>query len=86
MASELCPNCGSADVNPPDEGFWADCNDCGFIQYDEATLRLQAEVKREQKTAKDIFGRVPSYAEWTEYQKADKIRQMQLEEEMRNDR
>lgn len=89
MATEThipCPKCGSADVNPPDEGFWADCNDCGFVQYDAATLALQNEVKREQKQAKDIFGRIPPFDKWTEYlNEQNAIRKSQLEEELRSD-
>lgn len=81
-----CPKCGSADVNPPDEGFWADCNDCGFVQYDADTQALQAEVKQEQKQAKQIFGRIPTWEKWTEYiHEQDARRKAQLEEELRND-
>ena len=58
-----CPKCGSADVNPPNEGRWADCNECGFIEYDAETLALQNEVRREQAQAKQILGYVPSYRE-----------------------
>jgi hypothetical protein len=68
-----CPKCGSADVNPEDEGAWADCNDCGFIQYDADTLTLQREVRREMQAARDIFGRIPSYSEWIEYQKTGEV-------------
>lgn len=81
-----CPECGCADVNPPDEGAWASCNDCGFVQYDERTLALQREVRSEQKTAKDIFGFIPKYADWTEYlNEQDAMRKAQLEQEMRDD-
>jgi len=65
-----CPKCGSADWNAEeDEGAWPSCNDCGFVQYDAETLRLQAEVQCEQKIAKGIFGYVPEYAEWIDFQK-----------------
>lgn len=81
-----CPACNSADVNPPNDGFWADCNDCGFVQYDKATLALQAEVKQEQKQAKEIFGRIPPYGDWTDYlNEQDSRRKAQLEQEMRDD-
>lgn len=58
-----CPKCGSDDVNAPDEEFWADCNECGHVQYDADTLALQAEVRREQAQCKAILGYVPSYSE-----------------------
>lgn len=58
-----CPKCNSADMKPEDEGSWPECNDCGFVQYDEATLQLQSEVRREQRTAKEVLGYVPSYQE-----------------------
>ena len=64
----VCPKCGSADWMPADEGAFASCNDCGFTQYDEETLALQAEVRSEMQTAKRVFGRTPTYAEWTQYQ------------------
>jgi len=62
----LCPKCGSAEVNPEDEGSWPSCNDCGFVQYDAETLALQDEVRREQRVAKDALGYVPSYQEAVE--------------------
>ena len=61
-----CPKCGSADWNPADEGSFPSCNDCGFVQYDEYTLALQAEVQREQKVCKQILGYTPSYNEAVE--------------------
>ena len=48
---------------PADEGQFASCNDCGFTQYDQWTLDLQAEVKREQELCKRILGYVPDYKE-----------------------
>jgi ribosomal protein L37AE/L43A len=63
MNETCCPKCGSADVNPENEGSWPECNDCGFVQYDPETLALQAQVRREQATAKQILGYVPSYEE-----------------------
>lgn len=63
---DVCPKCGSADMNPPDEGKWAECNDCNFVQYDEWTLAIQAEVRREQAQCKAILGYVPTYQEAVE--------------------
>jgi transcription initiation factor TFIIIB Brf1 subunit/transcription initiation factor TFIIB len=62
----VCPKCGSADVNPANEGSWPECNECGFVQYDEDTLALQREVQREQATAKQVLGYVPDYREAVE--------------------
>lgn len=59
----VCPKCGSADVNLADEGKWAECNDCGFVKYDAYTLALIAEVKREQAICKKRLGYIPTYAE-----------------------
>ena len=63
---DVCPKCGSADVNLADEGSWPSCNDCGFVQYDAETLALQAEVQREQAAAKQALGYVPCYLEAVE--------------------
>jgi len=60
---DVCPKCGSADIIPPDEGAWAECNDCGHTFYDAETLALMREVQREQANCKRILGHVPSYAE-----------------------
>ena len=46
---DVCPRCQSADWMPADEGAFAACNDCGFVQYDMYTLQIMAEVVREQK-------------------------------------
>jgi transcription initiation factor TFIIIB Brf1 subunit/transcription initiation factor TFIIB len=59
----ICPKCKSEDVNPEDEGSWPSCNDCGFVIYDEQTLSLQAEVRREQALCKQILGYVPTFEE-----------------------
>jgi transcription initiation factor TFIIIB Brf1 subunit/transcription initiation factor TFIIB len=69
----VCPKCGSADVNPPDEGSWPSCNDCGHVQYDEATLALQREVQREQQYARQILGYVPKYEDWLKIQRGEKL-------------
>ena len=63
---DVCPKCGSADVNPPDEGSWFSCNDCGHVVYDPDTLALQAEVLREQAECKRRFGEILPYREWEE--------------------
>ena len=56
-----CPQCGSTEVSEADEGRWATCEDCGFVQYDAETLQLMAEVQREQKVCKQVLGYVPTY-------------------------
>jgi len=56
-----CPECGDV-MRERDERF-PDCESCGFEQYDEDTLALIAEVKREQSICKQIFGYVPNYGE-----------------------
>lgn len=63
-----CPKCSSADVNPADEGSWASCNDCGWIQYDAWTLSIQAEARREYREAVDHYWpeKVPDYQTWME--------------------
>jgi predicted nucleic-acid-binding Zn-ribbon protein len=63
MMSEVCPKCGSADWMPADEGAFAACNDCGFTDYDEDTLALIAEVKREQAVCKRTLGYIPTFQE-----------------------
>ena len=63
---DACPKCGSADINPPDEGSWAECNDCGHTFYDADTLALQREVQREQAYCKQVLGYVPTYREAVE--------------------
>ena len=62
----VCKRCGSADVNPADEGSFPSCNECGNVEYDEETLNLMAEVRREYQEAKiqcwpDL---VLSYRDW----------------------
>jgi hypothetical protein len=57
----LCPDCG--DEMRIREDRFPDCETCGFEQYDENTLALIAEVKREQAICKQVLGRVPSYGE-----------------------
>lgn len=61
-----CLKCGCSDVNPADEGSWASCNDCGFVQYDADTLALMHETRREYEQAKQECwpDPVPSYKEW----------------------
>ena len=66
MSGAACPKCGSLDVKPADEGRWASCEECGFVQYDAETLALQAEVQREQAQCKQILGYVPEYREAVE--------------------
>jgi hypothetical protein len=63
--------CGCGDINPPDEGSWASCNDCGHVQYDEDTLALRAEVQAEQAYAKAILGEIPTYEEWVRYREGE---------------
>lgn len=60
---DVCPKCGSGDWMPADEGRFAACNDCGYTQYDQWTLDLQNEVKREQANCKRVLGYVPDYKE-----------------------
>jgi hypothetical protein len=57
----LCPECG--DEMRIREDRFPDCESCGFEQYDENTLALIAEVKREQALAKQVLGYVPNYDE-----------------------
>jgi hypothetical protein len=60
-----CPECGSAEdwISEDGEGRWAHCEFCGFTKYDEWTLAIQAEVKREQAECKRVLGFVPDYEE-----------------------
>ena len=46
-----------------DEGRFPTCDECGYVQYDEETLALIAEVKREQATCREILGYTPTYEE-----------------------
>jgi NADH pyrophosphatase NudC (nudix superfamily) len=57
----LCPECGD-EMRIREERF-PDCESCGFEQYDEWTLAMIAEIKREQAICKQMFGRVLSYGE-----------------------
>jgi hypothetical protein len=43
---DVCPRCQSADMNPANEGSWASCNDCGFVQYDLYVWNLLGEITR----------------------------------------
>lgn len=60
---DVCPKCGSADLNEADEGSFGSCNDCGHVSYDAETLALMAEVQREQRECKRQLGYVPTYEE-----------------------
>lgn len=57
----ICPKCGSHMRERED--FWPDCEDCGFVQYDDETLGIQREVQREQAECKAILGYIPSFRE-----------------------
>jgi ribosomal protein S27AE len=61
-----CPKCGSGDWMPATDESFAACNDCGFTEYDEWTLSIQAEAKREYEEAKQYCwpDPVPSYREY----------------------
>src|SRR5271157_4216701 len=65
-----CPACGEPDVIPADEGKFAYCESCGFVQYDEWTLSIQREAKREYEEAKRFYypDPVPDYRTWVEDQ------------------
>jgi hypothetical protein len=58
-----CPECGSVEdwIPQDEEGRWAHCEFCGHTQYDEWTLAIQAEVKREQANCRRVLGYVPPY-------------------------
>jgi len=60
---DTCPKCGSSDWMPADEGAFASCNDCGFVLYDDWTLEIIAEVKREQAICKRVLGHIPTFEE-----------------------
>ena len=82
----ICPECKDDQFPEPDGEHFPSCEMCGFQFYDADTLALQAEVKREQKQAKQIFGRIPPYGDWNEYlNEQDSRRKAQLEQEMRDD-
>lgn len=82
----ICPECKREELTEEDE-HWPTCWGCGFTLYDADTLALQAEVKQEQKQAKQIFGRIPPYGDWNEYiHEQDSRRKAQLEQELRDDR
>lgn len=60
---DICPNCGSADWMPEDEGQFASCNECGFLHRDEWTKEIMREVQIEQARCKQVLGYVPTYPE-----------------------
>ena len=64
MNMAACPECGST-LTEEDERF-PECYDCGFVQYDLWTLRIQAEVREEQAHAKRVLGYIPTYREAVE--------------------
>ena len=57
--------CGGEDIVPKDFGDerFPTCQDCGYTFYDEDTLSLIREVKREQALCKRILGYIPGYEE-----------------------
>lgn len=66
-----CPKCQSDDWNPSDEGSFPSCNDCGFVLYDDWTLGIMEETRREFDQAKREYWPepVPSYPEYLEAQR-----------------
>jgi hypothetical protein len=68
----ICP-CGSADINPPDEGSFASCEECGEIFMDPYTLSIMEEAKREYDEARRVCwpNPVPSYREWANRRKGE---------------
>ena len=63
-----CPKCGGEDMRRRgDDGeYFPTCEDCGFTEYDEETLQLQAEVGRDYEQAKRECwpNKVPSYRDY----------------------
>lgn len=62
----LCPECGSELIERGER--FPECEDCGFTKYDEFTLSVIAETKREYEEAKRFCWpeKVPSYREYRE--------------------
>lgn len=58
----ICPEC-HLDSMVEREGRFPICEECGYEQYDQETLALIAEVKREQAQCKAVLGYVPTYPE-----------------------
>lgn len=58
-----CPECGSIQIDLGGDGDFPNCRDCGFVQLDEHTLRMERETKEEYQLAKleCAPNRVPSY-------------------------
>lgn len=61
-----CPSCGSIYWVEKTDEYWANCEECGFEQYDDWTVSIVAEVKREQAKAKSVLGYIPDYREAVE--------------------
>jgi NADH pyrophosphatase NudC (nudix superfamily) len=62
----ICPDCGSTDIIDHHDERFPTCEDCGHVFYDEWTLAIIAEVKREQAQCKQILGYTPTYSEAVE--------------------
>jgi hypothetical protein len=59
-----CYKCGGTMIKR--EEHFPECEDCGFVAYDQGTLALIAEVRCEfEQARRECWPEpVPSYAEW----------------------